>query len=389
MITNGTCVNITDAGALAKIVLGAALEEQAQNKLAKLILPLYQDILKRHEIGRFEQHVHQIYHKLKAAKVKVHTSMGVTEYPEHAEHQIDCITYCTDLKQAKAMARSEYFMDFDTTVNFSAAHTALVTEGQVRSCLKRIKDKAAEILFHQQGCSFRTEKWQAKAFDERWSEYQVQGARKKLKEPWCVVREDELRRYRKVLEEAGKIASGKIKLSSDARPVRGRKNPIKTTGTHKWGQKRAAPQRAAWGQRRATPQQAPVQQQARATPVQQAPQQVVQPVQPQRSAPAQPQAASRPAPRQQQQRSVPQQRAPVQPAWRQRQPPAPQQQQRPAPSQQAVQQQQTAWGQRQATPQQAPMQHQAPVQQTPPRRRQSPVQQQQADQGYVPPHRRS
>merc|ERR1712038_1797761 len=117
-----------------------------QNKLAKLILPLYQDVIRRHEIGRFEQHVHQIYHLLKSKKVKVHTSMGVTEYPEHAEHQIECLTYCTDLKQAKAMAASEYFMDFKTQVNFSGDHKALITEGQVRSCLKRIKDKAAEIL---------------------------------------------------------------------------------------------------------------------------------------------------------------------------------------------------------------------------------------------------
>jgi ubiquitin-protein ligase/Mg-chelatase subunit ChlD len=384
VMTNGTCVNITDAEALSQIVLGAALEEQAQNKLAKIILPLYQDVIKRHEIGRFEQHVHQIYHQLKAAKVKVHTSMGVTDYPEYAERQIECLTYCTDLKQAKAMANSEYFMDFKTTVNFSAEHTALITEGQVRTCLKRIKDKAAEILFHQQGCAYRTEKWQDQAFDERWSQYQVQGARKKLKEPWNAVRNDELMRLRGVLKEAGKIASGELKLQNISYESRGRKQAIKTSKTHSWGQKRqaAAPKHPAWGQQQRT---APAQQrpQQRTVPAQQRPQQPQAAVQPQRSAWGQ--------------RPTAQQQAPVQAAPVQR----PVQRPQPAPVQ-------TAPAQRPQQPVQRPQQvPAAPAQQpaqrlkrqapTPPRqtprKRQSPGPRRtspgQANKDYVAPHRRS
>jgi ubiquitin-protein ligase/Mg-chelatase subunit ChlD len=428
VMTNGTCVNITDAGALSQIVLGAALEEQAQNKLAKLILPHYQEVLKRHEIGRFEQHVHQIYHKLKAAKVKVHTSMGVTDYPEYAEHQIECITYCTDLKQAKAMANSEYFMDFKTTVNFSAAHTAPITEGQVRTCLKRIKDKAAEILFHQQGCAYRTKKWQDEAFDERWSQYQVQGARKKLKEPWNAVRNDELNRLHRVLKEAGKIASGELKLKSASSQVRGRKNPIKTSTRGGWGQKKPAQagarQQPGWGprHRQATPQKrtapAPTQQQRPQQPQaavqQQAPvqrsMQRPQQQRPQQQAPVAPaqrsqQPVQRPMQRPQQQR--PQQQAPATPAQRPQQPV-----QRP---QVAVSQPQrpTRWGPQPASQRQAGApQQQAPRQQqnqrrspglkrqapTPPRQqqptqRQSPGAQRtspgQGNKDYLAPHRRS
>lgn len=393
VITNGTCVNISDADALAQIVLGAAIEEQAQNKLAKLILPLYQDVLRRHEIGRFEQHVHQIYHKLKAAKVKVHTSMGITEYPEHAQHQIDCLTYCTDLKQAKAMAKSEYFMDFDTTVNFSAEHKALVTEGQVRTCLKRIKDKAAEIMFHQQGCSYRTTEWEKKAFNERWSEYQVQGARKKLREPWNAVRDDELSQLRKVLQQAGKIASGELKLKSSVNAMRARKKPIQSAPTHKWGQKRPVgrpvpggqqtasgqnrrpqqpqavapvqPQRNAWGQRRVPQQQRPQQ-----VPAQQRPQAPVQaPVHQRNQVPVQQQ--------------PPQQQPPVNTS-------APQQQPRvntSAPQQQSPVQRRRSPGQKRQAPIQQQPPHRRPTQPLPVQPRTSPVQQ--GNQSYVAPHRRS
>merc|ERR1712038_1714093 len=174
------------------------------------------------------------------------------EYPDYALHQIENLTYCTDLKQAKAMANSEYFQDFETTVNFSQAHKALVTEGQVRKCLLRIKDKAAEILFHQQGCSFRTEAWEPEAFAERWMQYQKTGARKVLKEPWQVVRKDELSNLRRVLQEAGKIASGQVKLKSSVGSSRGRKTSIKPTkpaSNFKWGQKPSVGQRQQ-GQKR-------------------------------------------------------------------------------------------------------------------------------------------
>jgi len=215
-ITNGTCLNLSNADALSQIVLAAALEEEAQNKLAKIVLPLYQDILVRHEIGRFEQHVHQIYHKLKANKVKVPSSMGITEYEKYAQHQIDCLTYCMDLKQAKKMAASEYFMDFDYEVNFSAGHLAPVTEGQVRTCLKRIKDKAAQIMFHKHGCSHRLDQWKSRAFKARWANFQEHGVRRE-EQPWMPVRRDELRKLTSVLERAGKIASGQLKLKKNKR----------------------------------------------------------------------------------------------------------------------------------------------------------------------------
>jgi hypothetical protein len=142
--------------------------------------------------------VHQIYHKLKANKVKVPSSMGITEYEKYAQHQIDCLTYCMDLKQAKKMAASEYFMDFDYEVNFSAGHLAPVTEGQVRTCLKRIKDKAAEIMFHKHGCSHRLDQWKSRAFKARWADFQEHGVRRE-EQPWMPVRRDELRKLTSVL----------------------------------------------------------------------------------------------------------------------------------------------------------------------------------------------
>merc|ERR1712038_115877 len=257
------------------------------------------------------------------------------EYPDYALHQIENLTYCTDLKQAKAMANSEYFMDFETTVKFSAEHKALVTEGQVRKCLLRIKDKAAEILFHQQGCSFRTEAWEPEAFAERWMQYQKTGARKVLKEPWQVVRKDELSNLRRVLQEAGKIASGQVKLKSSVGSSRGRKTSIKPTkpaSNFKWGQKPSVGQRQqgqkrpssnvpqgglkqgkqqkternVWGQR------AP-QRQARSQP------QAQRQVRPQPQAPVQRPVSQPQAPMQRQVRSQPQ--APVQPR---QEPPRPQ-----------------------------------------------------------------
>merc|ERR1712038_999294 len=302
------------------------------------------------------------------------------EYPDYALHQIENLTYCTNLKQAKAMANSEYFMDFETTVNFSQAHQALVTEGQVRKCLLRIKDKAAEILFHQQGCSFRTEAWEPEAFAERWMQYQKTGARKVLKEPWQVVRKDELSNLRRVLQEAGKIASGQVKLKSSVGSSRGRKTSIKPTkpaSNFKWGQKPSVGQ-PQQGQKRPSsnvPQGGPKQGKQQKTQ-----RHVWGQRAPQRQARSQPQAQRqvRPQPQAPVQRPVSQPQAPVQRPVSQPQAPM-QRQARPQPQ---------APVQRPVSQPQAPMQRQvrsqpqAPVQPRQPPRPQRPQQ-------YVAPHRRS
>merc|ERR1712048_1432243 len=97
--------------------------------------------------GRFEQHCQAVYSECKAKKVEVEASLPADGYDSTIEHQVDCIAFCTDIKQAKAMAESEYFVPIYRKTKLCSYMKRPVTLAQVTTCIKRMADSVREKLF--------------------------------------------------------------------------------------------------------------------------------------------------------------------------------------------------------------------------------------------------
>lgn len=187
-ICNGVCLQLQDADTLSKVCIGAALEEKSMKKLVDDITPVYEQVISRHPNGRFEQHVYQVHEELKAKKYKVDSYICSIKLNASQQHAIDCIAYCTDMKQCNKMMSSEYMPSISSRSRFGKGLTSsdksIISKDQVKRCLKRCKDVVAERMFHKEGCFWRSEYFGRAEANERLRVWKQTHGIEKFRAPW-------------------------------------------------------------------------------------------------------------------------------------------------------------------------------------------------------------
>jgi ubiquitin-protein ligase/Mg-chelatase subunit ChlD len=194
-ITGGYAINLRESELLPKIVFGACMEEKLMDKLSGIIAPIYDNCLKSHSIGRFEQHCRSVYSELNAKNIKVESCLPADNYDETLEHQVDCLAYCMDIKQAKAMCENEYFIPIRRQTKLCSYMERPVTQCQVTKCMKRMKDVMAERRFLEKGCQYKSSaKFSKEAFKGRWMKFkQERGIRSFT--PWNTLKPQQIRDF--------------------------------------------------------------------------------------------------------------------------------------------------------------------------------------------------
>merc|ERR1719400_428691 len=135
--------------------MAATQEEIALDKLSRKVKPILDDCMKSLPQARFEQYCRSVYSQVSADNVKIESVLPEDKYDYSIEHQIECFEFCTDMTQAKQMAKSEYFVPITRRTKLKKAKKGSrpVTEGQVTKCLKRMKMKMDEKKFMTDGCA--------------------------------------------------------------------------------------------------------------------------------------------------------------------------------------------------------------------------------------------
>lgn len=197
-ITGGYAINLKESNLLPEIVFGACMEEKLMDKLSGLIAPVYDNCLKSHSGGRFEQHCRSVYAELNAKGLKVESCLPADNYDQTIEHQVDCIAFCTDIKQAKAMATSEYFVPINRHTKLCSYMERPVTQGQVTKCMKRMETKVAERRFLEHGCQYRSAgRFTQTAFRARWTKF-IQSRGIQGFHPWNKLSSQECRAFGRI-----------------------------------------------------------------------------------------------------------------------------------------------------------------------------------------------
>lgn len=213
-ITGGYALEMDQAHLLPEIVLGATQEEKAMHRLKKKIQPIYTNCLENHAIGRFEQHCRSVFSELTAKNVTVKSVLPPDDYSRQVEHQVECMEFCMDLKQAKIMAEKEYFIPFRRSTKLRAGSERPVTLAQVTKCMKRMKTKMLEFEFQQNGCSYlNSQKFTEESFKSRWTSFK---SNRKLKafQPWNSIKPATERMYSKVPDKSEMITHRERSLGS-------------------------------------------------------------------------------------------------------------------------------------------------------------------------------
>lgn len=222
-ITGGYALSMTDSKLLPEIVLGAAREEQAMDALGQEIQPIWDDAIKSLPQARFEQYCLSVYSQLNYDGYKIKSVLPADNYDKTIQHQVDCLTFCTDMKQAKAMVESEYFIPIYRTTKLESSSKRPVTQAQVTKCMKRMKDKMEEMRFMKDGCAYKNaNRFKSNVFKIRWTEFKAQRgiANLKLFRPWKTLQESELRNYEEIPD------SRRLKKDDMKAIARGMKNGL-------------------------------------------------------------------------------------------------------------------------------------------------------------------
>jgi len=197
-ITGGYAITLTQSALLPEIVFGACMEEKLMDKLAGIVAPVYDNCLKSHSGGRFEQHCRSVFAELNAKKIKVESCLPPDNYDETIEHQVDCIAYCMDMQQAKKMAESEYFIPINRQTKLCSYMERPVTQEQITKCMKRMQSKMAEMKFLKDGCQYRSSKrFSQTAFKNRWLKFKAERGIQNFT-PWNKLTSEQLRAYSKI-----------------------------------------------------------------------------------------------------------------------------------------------------------------------------------------------
>jgi len=197
-ITGGYAIDLKQSSLLPEIVFGACMEEKLMDKLSGLIEPVYANCLKNHSGGRFEQHCRSVFAELNAKNLKVESCLPSDQYDQTIEHQVDCIAFCMDIKQAKKMAESEYFVPINRTTKLCSYMERPVTQGQVTKCMKRMETKVAERRFLEHGCQYRSaERFSQQAFRARWTKFRSSRGIHTFG-PWMKLTREQSKAYEKI-----------------------------------------------------------------------------------------------------------------------------------------------------------------------------------------------
>jgi hypothetical protein len=187
-IGNGVCLQLQDATTLTKVCIGAALEEESMHKLLTEIAPVYEEVVSRHPTGRFEQHVYQVHETLKSKSFEVDSYVCSIELNASQQNAVDCIAYCTDMKQCKKMMSSEYMPPISATSNFGKGLTesgkSVISKDQVKRCLKRMEKTVQENIFMREGCYWRKDYFSKQSADARLLAWKKENNVEKFKAPW-------------------------------------------------------------------------------------------------------------------------------------------------------------------------------------------------------------
>jgi ubiquitin-protein ligase/Mg-chelatase subunit ChlD len=214
-ITGGYAINLKESSLLPEIVFGACMEEKCMDKLAGVIAPFYDNCLKSHGSGRFEQHCRSVYAELNAKKIKVESCLPADNYDETIEHQVDCLAYCMDIQQAKVMCQKEYFIPITRQTKFCSYMERPVTQGQVTKCMKRMESKMSEMAFLKNGCQYKSSaRFTKEAFTTRWTKFK-QERRIRHFNPWNKIKPEDVRKY-ETIPDGSRIRQGDLKLGLKA-----------------------------------------------------------------------------------------------------------------------------------------------------------------------------
>jgi len=215
-ITGGYAFDIQDSHLLPELVVGACAEESMMEKLKKKVQPLYLECVKSHPLGRFEQHCQSVYAQCKAKKVNISSSLPDDSYSSCEEKQVDCMAFCMDIKQARAMCEKEYFGPINRKTKLTSYAKRPVSLAQVTKCMKRMKQDISEANFLEHGCQYLcSEKFSMDKFKIRWKDFK---AKRNIKNfvPWNKLSHDKIQRYSHV---PGKLAIKSNKLVTTRKDV--------------------------------------------------------------------------------------------------------------------------------------------------------------------------
>merc|ERR1740123_3221 len=212
-LTNGVCVSIQDANTLSQIVVGATMEEETQNMLSLEVVKIYDDVVARHPHAREDQLVYEVHQRLIADGVRVKCVLGDHELGKYEKKQVECIAFCTDLAQVKAMQTKagEYMDEIKaSTKQIVSEGSRLVSERQVRTCLRRIGKTLAMKAFTEEGCSYATKKWRSRAFRTRWEPFKAVAESMNKFVPWKPVKSQDCLEVQRTLKRAGEMSKPKF-----------------------------------------------------------------------------------------------------------------------------------------------------------------------------------
>jgi len=197
-ISGGYAFDISEVNLLPEIVVSACVQEGMMEKLKNNIEPLYLECIESHPSGRFEQHCQSIYAQCKAKGVNVNCSLPADGYEYHIEKQVDCIAYCMDIKHARKMATSEYFMNINRRTKLCSYMERPVSLSQVTTCMKRMNASVQKANFLKNGCQYlSSDRFSIDDFKLRWKDFK---AKRKIKNfvPWNKLNDKKIRRYRSI-----------------------------------------------------------------------------------------------------------------------------------------------------------------------------------------------
>jgi len=202
-ITGGYALDMRDSSLLPDIVVAACREERALDTLSMKVEPILKDTMKALPRARFEQYCRSVYAQLNYDKVMIQSLLPEDKYDYSVAHQIECFEFCTDMKQAKKMQSSEYFVPITRKTKLKAGGKRPVTEAQVTKCLKRMKTKMAEEDFMQHGCAYKNaDRFKTKQFNARWKEFRanskVPAAVFNKFKPWRELTKKQLREHENI-----------------------------------------------------------------------------------------------------------------------------------------------------------------------------------------------
>lgn len=213
-ITGGYALTLKDAAKLPEIVLGACMEEKLMDKLSDTIAPFYEKCLENHSIGRFEQHCRSVYAEMNARNIMVESSLPPDRYDRTIEHQVETLAFAMDLKQAKALCESEYFIPIHRETKLSSFQERPVTQDQVTKCMKRMKGVIAEKKFLREGCQYKSKKRFSEAdFKARWKLFKGEREMKGF-HPWNRLTPEKKEQLARIPDGAKMKAQKERKLAS-------------------------------------------------------------------------------------------------------------------------------------------------------------------------------